>query len=572
MSSPILINGHQLDIKEVWQVSHHRKEVAIASEAKAKVLKARKFLTEKIDSGDIIYGVNTGFGANVGKIIENPEDAQALQVNLIRSHAVGLGPNFDEATVRALMLIRLNTLIAGHSGIQWQTVERLLFLLNEGIHPLIPEQGSVGASGDLCPLAHMALALIGEGKVHYQGQIYPTSKVLEKFGLSPIQLRHKEGLALINGTTLMAALGALLVYEAEHLLKSISLNAALAFEALGARKAAFLPEVHEVRRHDGQMEVAEWIRKFTKGGQLLGIQPATLLEAIPAEKLGKVQQLQDQKQISRLLQNQPAQFSEGLQNWDNPQEKALLKFAQLKSIPQDAYSVRCFPQVIGASLATCRFAKAQIAGELNAVVDNPLIFEDLNAIHSAGNFHGQPVALVLDHLKIALAESGNILERIINKTLDPATNDGLPAFLSTNESGLHSGLMIPQYAAAALVSENKVLAHPASVDSIPTSANQEDHVSMGPIGGRQCRTILENVQKINAIGILTAAQAYEIRTNFLKQHRLQIEGGKHTQLLFEHCRKIVPFLEEDRILHDDIANILANFSVFYELADKATQD
>lgn len=520
----VKLTGENLTFDEVIAVALHSALVEIDT---AKLAKSRDFIVEKVKNNEVVYGVTTGFGANVDKIIDQ-QNAEKLQVNLLRSHACGIGDNFPKHLVRAIMLIRLNTLLKGFSGVQTSTVEQIKLYLNKQIHPLIPQQGSVGASGDLCPLAHMALPLIGESYVEFEGKNFKTAEVLAKLNIQPISLSYKEGLGLINGTTVMAALGVFAIYEFRRLLKLATLSACLAFEAFGARREAFDEKTHNVRGNLAQIEVAGWIRKLTADSTFIGISPQRLN--------GKFNEL-----------------------------------AAKKSTPQDAYSIRCLPQVFGASLQALRHAEDIFAQEINAAVDNPLIFADENEVLSGGNFHGQPVALVLDYLKLAVAEIGNITERQVNKLVDKNTNDLLEGFLIFDKDHINSGLMIPQYAAASLVSENKVLVHPASADSIPTCGNVEDHVSMGTIAGRQALEIIGNVKKIIAIHLITAHHAAAVRQKQYADRQIEASLSAATNSLFVKIKAIIglendEFLFQDRFLFDDINAIIINYDEFADLA------
>jgi histidine ammonia-lyase len=559
----LTINGKRLDIESLVAVALGEAEVQILPETLQKIQKSRNYIKKQVEDKKIIYGVTTGFGANASKIIDDYETAKTLQRNLLLSHACGVGEPFSKEIVRAIMLIRLNTLLAGFSGVRQETVLLLAEMLNRGIHPVIPSQGSVGASGDLCPLAHMALVLIGEGFAEVDGEIVEGKTALQSKNLTPISLEHKEGIALLNGTSVMTALGALGVHQAKILLEKALKASCLAFEALGARKQAFDVRLHRVRKHRYQEQIASYIRRFTRGSTLLGIESQKVVPYL-LKKIKPHLSQKHQDEIKKKLAQNPYQIS-FLRNYlpeSNPILQKVLLFAEKKITPQDSYSVRCTPQVLGASLQAIAHAEQVISQELNAVVDNPLIFVDDDAVISGGNFHGQPLALALDYLKIALAEIGNLLERQINKLVDEATNDGLPAFLTPNNSGLHSGLMIPQYVAAGLVSENKVLAHPASTDSIPTCANQEDHVSMGTIAGRQALEILANVQKIVAILMLTAHQAVHLRKMQLEAIAFPCKLGKITGKLHLQIDNLIGFINEDRFLEQDIRKILENWNIF----------
>lgn len=558
----IHLNGNSLTIKEVMSVARNDAKVEIDT---SKLNKSRDFITKKVGENAIIYGVTTGFGSNADRFVDR-QYSEKLQVNLLRSHSCGVGENFSREIVRAIMLIRLNTLLKGNSGIRAETCEQIKLYLNEKIHPVIPSQGSVGASGDLCPLSHFGLAIIGEGYVEFEGEIFLTDELLKSRNILPIVLSYKEGLAITNGTTVMAALGVLTVYDFERLLKLSTLNSSLMLEALCARREAFDEKIHIARRNDAQAKIAEWMRGFIEGSTFIGIK---------SEDLKKHGLSDDEKRKF-------VEF-EINQNNLNPDEKAELEvlkekkvideIAAKKKIPQDAYSIRCIPQVFGASLQALRHAESVIVNEMNAAVDNPLIFADEEEVLSGGNFHGQPVALVLDYLKLAIAEIGNITERQIAKLVDRNTNHGLPSFLIKNTDGTNSGLMIPQYAAASLVSENKVLVHPASADSIPTCENTEDHVSMGPIAGRQALEILGNVKKITAIAILAAHHAAELRRTQFADRGISAQMSAATEKHFNKIKEIIPdfkeksFLETDRFLYNDIQTIMKNYDELAALAE-----
>lgn len=640
----IILNGRGLSIEQVLRVAEDFAKVEIAEEAIENVIESQLFITNQVELGKIVYGVTTGFGINADKVIEQ-KDASDLQRNLLLSHACGVGKPFDESIVRAIMTIRLNTLLAGHSGVRLETIRLLQQFINYGIHPVIPEQGSVGASGDLCPLSHMSIPLMGEGLVYFEGRKIRTSELYalpqikainaaieasnksrseqEKMPLiAPIELSYKEGIGLSNGTTLMVSLGVFGVSRAKRLMDKSILSAALLMEGHCSRPKAFDHKIHVVRKHSGQTEIAKRVRELTAGSTMIGINPIDILRHFPKTILlenadysvltNRLTQLQShlQKQIGitnnlevqikakerlvnveRLLRIEAAQDFLNYENLENVMDfipklfcdfllkympvdlknrsfwQDLVHIAKRKITPQDAYSIRCFPQVFGASLKAIEHAEAVITEELNAVVDNPIIFMENqvlpngtkvmeNDVISGGNFHGQPIALVLDYMKLAVAEMGNIMERQINKMVDAATNDGLPPFLIQG-AGLNNGLMIPQYTAAAIVSENKVLVHPASADSIPTSANQEDHVSMGPIAGRQLLQIITNVQRILAIHILTAKQAVAMR---LKQFDTIVptQMAEATKALYEEVEALgVTTIEEDRFLWEDIDKLMA---------------
>ena len=570
----ITITGKDLTFEDVVKVAYQTAKVELGD--LEKVRQSVEFINKKVDENEVIYGVTTGFGSNADKVIKK-EDAKKLQINLLRSHSAGVGKNFPKHIVRAIMLIRLNTLLKGYSGVREETLNLLRDFLNYGVHPVIPEQGSVGASGDLCPLSHMALALIGEGYVEYNDAEMKTEEFFElpeikKLKLKPVELSYKEGLGLNNGTTVMAALGVFAVYDFERLLKLATLSSCLMFEALCVRREAFEEIIHKVRNNKAQIEVAKWIRKFTKGSTFVGIKSDELKKFAPTDD-EKRKLLEFEIKKSNLNEGESLSDAEEAEYEKLKEKQKIGELADKKKIPQDSYSIRCAPQVFGASLQALWHVKEVIANEINAAVDNPLIFVEENKVLSGGNFHGQPVALVLDYLKLAIAEVGNITERQIAKLVDKNTNDGLPSFLIENKDGTNSGLMIPQYAAAGLVSENKVLVHPASADSIPTCENTEDHVSMGPIAGRQALEILENVKKILSIALLAGHHAAAIRQKQFENIGIPAQMAEATKSLFETIKETIPdfkkdeFLEKDRFLYDDIKQILDNYKEFSAMAD-----
>lgn len=571
--SKITITGNDLTLEDVIKVARHQEKVEF--ETLDKVQSSVDFIVRKVADNEIIYGVTTGFGSNADKVIKK-DDAKKLQVNLLRSHSTGVGKHFPAHIVRAIMLIRLNTLLKGYSGVRKETLNLLRDFINNGIHPVIPEQGSVGASGDLCPLSHMALALIGEGYVEYKGKEMKTKDLfrlpeIKKLKLKPVELSYKEGLALNNGTTVMTALGVFAVYDFERLLRLATLSSCLMFEALCVRSEAFEDVIQQVRNNKAQIEIAGWIRKFTEGSTFVGIKSADLRKfAISDDERRKLLELEIKK--SNLKKGKDLTKAETTLLEKLKEKQKIGELADKKTIPQDSYSIRCVPQVFGASLQALRHVEEVICNEMNAAVDNPLIFVDEDRVLSGGNFHGQPIALVLDYLKLAIAEIGNITERQINKLVDKNTNHGLPSFLIENKDGTNSGLMIPQYAAASIVSENKVLVHPASADSIPTCENTEDHVSMGPIAGRQALEILENVKKVLSIAILTAHHGAALRQKQFENIGIETKMAQATKNLFEAVRKTIPdfkkndFLENDRFLYDDIKKVLNNFDDLSKLA------
>ncbi|OAS89451.1 MULTISPECIES: histidine ammonia-lyase [Metabacillus] len=481
----VTLNGQTLSFSEVEKVLFDREKVVYSEESMRKVQESRKAVDKIVAEGRIVYGITTGFG-KFSDVFIDKENVEALQLNLIRSHACGIGDPFPEVVSRAMILLRANALLKGFSGVRPVVIERLLDLLNAEIHPVIPQQGSLGASGDLAPLSHLALVLIGEGEVFYKGERLPAINALTKESIFPITLTAKEGLALINGTQAMTAMGVVAYLEAEKLAYQTELIASLTIEGLRGIIDAFDEDIHLARGYKEQVEVAERMRTH-------------LVDSHLTTKQGEIR-------------------------------------------VQDAYSIRCIPQVHGATWQTLNYVKEKLEIEMNAATDNPLIFDDGEKVLSGGNFHGQPIAFAMDFLAIAIAELANISERRIERLVNPQLND-LPPFLSP-EPGLQSGAMIMQYVAASLVSENKTLAHPASVDSIPSSANQEDHVSMGTIGSRHAYQVITNTRRVLAIEAICSMQAAEIRG--------KDQMATATSEFLENGRKIVPFISADRIFSKDI--------------------
>ena len=465
----------------------------LCPEAKERVLASRRAIDAIAEAGDkapAVYGVNTGFGALAEKRISE-RNILALQANLVRSHAAGVGPDLDEASVRGMMLLRAQVVALGCSGVRVEAIDALVGMLNAGVVPRIPAQGSVGASGDLAPLAHLALALIGEGEARFRGERMSAGEALAKAGLTPLTLLAKEGLSLINGTQFMTSIGALALRDAARLSTAADIAGAMSIEALMGSKKPFDDRLMAVRPHPGQRKVAENLRRLLVESEIMDSHA----------HCGRV---------------------------------------------QDAYSLRCMPQVHGASRDALVWANDVLIREANSVTDNPtvLLTDDGADLVSGGNFHGQPVAIALDLAAIALSELSNISERRIEQMVNPALSNGLTPFLAP-QSGLHSGFMIAQVTAAALVSENKIHAHPASVDSIPTSAAREDHVSMGSIGARKLANVVENVANVLAIELIVAAQGVDQRRPLRPSHAVE---AAHAAL-----RRVIPTLEEDRPIHIDIA-------------------
>lgn len=483
----ITLNGMDLTIEEVLRVARNGEAVALSAEAEKSVARAEAYVAQKLAEGQVIYGLTTGFGSFCDTLIDK-EDAWRLQRNLILSHACAMGDPLPAEIVRAVMLLRINTLTRGHSGIRLETLHTLLAMLNRRVHPVIPEKGSLGASGDLALLAHMVLPMLGEGKAIYEGETLPGAEAMRRAGIPVITLAAKEGLALINGTQIMAAIGCIVVYEAGHLLKTIDVATAMTAEALLGIKSAFDPRLHALRGHIGQQESAANLMQVLQGSEL----------------------------ACTVNQNRV----------------------------QDAYSLRCAPQVHGASRDAVRYAREVVTREINAVTDNPILFPEEDEVISGGNFHGQPVALAMDFIGIALSELADISERRTERLVNPHLSN-LPAFL-TEQGGLNSGFMITQYSAASMVSENKVYAHPASVDSIPSSANQEDHVSMGTTAARKALMILDNAQKVVGIELFCASQALWFREREGKRQ------APATQAVYDMIRQEVQPVREDILLHDEM--------------------
>ncbi|KAB3532874.1 histidine ammonia-lyase [Alkaliphilus pronyensis] len=483
--SKVIIDGYSLTLEAVVQVARDFYTVELSNEAIEKINASRRLVDRFVDEEKVVYGITTGFG-KFSDVAISKDETEELQRNLIVSHSCGVGNPLPEDVVRGIMLLRANALAKGFSGIRYTTVETLLEMLNKGVHPIVPEKGSLGASGDLAPLSHMVLVMIGEGEAIFKGQRMSGKEAMDKAKIPTISLTSKEGLALINGTQVMTAIGALNLYDCKKLLKLADIAGALTIEALRGIIDAFDSKVHEVRPHPGQIKAAENLR-------------ALLTDSSFVTRQGEIR-------------------------------------------VQDPYTLRCIPQIHGGSRDAIQYVEEKLMIEMNAATDNPLIFNREEEVISGGNFHGQPMALAFDFLGIAIAELANVSERRIERLVNPQLS-GLPAFLTT-KGGLNSGFMIMQYSAAALVSENKVLAHPASVDSIPSSANQEDHVSMGTIAARKAREIYKNAINVLAIELLAATQAIE----FYEGHKL----GKGTSIAYDVVRQEISPLKEDRTMYIDI--------------------
>ena len=493
MTDVVELSGEELTAEDVWTVAVEGAGATITGTAKERMRRARDIVTSAVHGEhEHTYGINTGFGKFVSETI--PEELTSeLQLRLLRSHACGVGEPYPQEIVRAAMLLRANTLAKGYSGARVELVDLLVECLNRGVLPRVPSRGSVGASGDLAPLAHLALPLVGEGLAWVDGDLVDGGQALARVGLDPIVLRAKEGLSLVNGTQFMTAAGALGLVRARRLQVAADLACALSVESLQGSRTSFLPQIHALRPFKGQQASAETVLRLLEG--------SGIIEA---------------------------------HRWCDK--------------VQDAYSLRCAPQVHGAARDLLDYVEYVVAIELNAATDNPLVLVDDAMLVSNGNFHGEPVAFALDALAIAVGELASISERRTERMVNPALSEGLPAFL-TVEGGLNSGFMIPQYVAAALVSENKVLAHPASVDSIPTSAGQEDHVSMGNAAGLTAWQVLANAERVLAIELLAGAQAVEFHA--------PLTPGPGVAAVRRAVRSLSERVVEDRSLSADIEAVAA---------------
>ncbi|HWT16993.1 MAG TPA: aromatic amino acid lyase [Patescibacteria group bacterium] len=579
MSATIRLDGHSLTRADVAALAQGA-SVSLAPEALQRVARAADFLAEKVTAEEPIYGVNTGFGSNADKLLGarrarddlpggNPEPSdrslmEELQHNLIITHAVCVGEPFPEAVVRAMLGIRINTLLRGHSGIRVSTLESLAAMLNFGVIPVIPAKGSVGASGDLAPLSHLAIVLLGGGEAFFRGARMPGADALQAAGIAPVRLSFKEGLALNNGTTQMLALGAMALNRIEQLIRSADLAAAMTLEAFAGRSGAFRPEVHELRPHPGQVETAASMRTLVKDSTLVDI-PYHLVPRFKTWLADAWRAPEDQAQRFDI-------------SWDwvppsqrHGREKFYTRFLPFKGgkkhQPQDAYCLRCIPQVHGAVRDAWAQAARVIDIELNSVTDNPLVFPDQpgareieDQVISAGHFHGMPLALAMSYLKAAIPVLASISERRANKLVDPANNDGLPAFLIGNEDATDSGFMIVQYTAAALVNDLATRAHPASVYSIPTSANAEDHVSMGANEARHVLDMCDDLERVIALEFYTSAQALEYRQDMLNAARrlasrgdLALLRGKISNAPRDDASDAAAFAEESEALMHALA-------------------
>lgn len=489
MKNLIVLNGNDFRLEDLIDIARNNIGIKISVKSETRINKARDLIDKWVKDGVRIYGVTTGFGA-LSEVTISLQDTKKLQKKILFSHSAGIGRPMEKDVVRAMIALRVNDFCRGNSGLRLETIEKLARILNAGIIPVVPEKGSVGASGDLVPMAHLSLVLIGEGEAFIDGRRMTGARALKEKSIQPLELAAGEGLALINGTQFMIALGCLALHDALNLCKHADIAASMSLETLMGTRSAFDPRIHNARPHAGQIKAASNMLRITENSEIIS----------------------------------------------SHQDCASV---------QDAYSLRCSPQVHGASWDAFDYVDKVVKVEMNSSTENPLIFPESEEFLSGGNFHGQPLALACDFLSIAIAELANISERRIERLVNPQLS-GLPAFL-VEDGGLNSGFMIAQYVAASLVSENKVLAHPASVDSIPTSANKEDHVSMGAFAARKCRDILANTEEVIAIELLCGAQGIDLFTN--------LKAGDGTLAAYDVIRSTVDYMKEDRILSADIAGV-----------------
>ena len=491
--APLLINGNDLTFDDVRHVIDQQRPVQLAEDARARVAAARAVVDKLVKEDRLAYAITTGVG-KLSDVRIDPAQNRQLQINLVRSHSVGVGEPLSQKETRAMILLRANSLAKGLSGVRVELIAMLCAMLNHGVHPVIPSQGSVGASGDLAPLAHLALAIIGEGEAVFQGKRMKSAEALQQARITPLSLEAKEAISLINGTQAMLAVGSVALMTAESLAVTADVISAMSLDALRGTDVAFDQRIHAARPHSGQVEVAGYLRWLMAGSEIR----------------------QSHKECGRV---------------------------------QDAYSLRCIPQVHGAVRDTLAFCRRTFNIEMNSAVDNPLVFARDNGegdVISGGNFHGEPLAFALDFVAIALAALAGISERRVERLVNPALNEGLPPFLAT-DAGMNSGFMMPQVVAAALASENKVLAHPASVDSITTSGNKEDYVSMGMAAAIKLKKVVDNTAHVLAIEACAAAQALD----FLAP----LKTSKPLQQAHARIRQISPRVEQDRVLADDFAKV-----------------
>ena len=497
--------GRELSIDDVVDVAYGESDVDLAADAIPRIEAARAVVERAEASGRAVYGITTGIG-DLATVRIPHEDAERLQRDIVRSHATAVGPRLPTEVVRAMLLLKARTLAAGHSGVRVEIVGRLIDLLNARVHPVVPSQGSLGASGDLAPLAHLALPIIGEGEVESEGHIVEAQTALREAGLSPIKLTYKEGLSLVNGTELMLGWGLLTLVAAERLVRTADITGAMTLEACLGTDRAFDPDIVGLRDHPGAFESAARLRAMLAGSEIVA------------------------------------------------------SHRESEHLVQDAYSLRCMPQVHGAYRDALAYVRTTLERELHSTIDNPSVFPDRDEVLAGGNFHGEALALALDHMGLAVAGIATIAERRVARLVDPALNNGLPAFL-TPDPGRRSGLMLTQYTAAALVAENRALSFPASVDSIPTSAGQEDHVSMGATSAKKTAAILENSQRVIAIEALAASQGLDLRE--------PLSPAPATSRVHETIRKISSRVDDDRSLGPDIEAV-ARSVASGELEDAAS--
>jgi len=485
------LDGQQLTLGEVARVARGEERVSLASSARERMSASRRVVERIVAESRVVYGVNTGFG-KLSDVIVPPDELRELQLNLVRSHSCGVGQPLSEEETRAMILLRANVLAKGFSGARPLVVETLLAMLERGVRPVVPEIGSVGASGDLAPLSHLALCSVGEGEAFYKGERLDGGEAMRRAGIEPLRLEAKEGLALLNGTQGMTAVGALALERSERLARTADVSGAMSLEALKGTPAAFDERIHRARPHRGQSESAAHLRELLRESEIR----ASHIEGDPRV--------------------------------------------------QDAYSLRCMPQVHGATRDALAHARACVEVETGGATDNPLIFAETGEVVSGGNFHGAPLALAFDYACIALVSLGNIVERRVDRLVNPDENEGLPAFL-TAHAGVESGYMVPQIVAVALLNECKVLAHPASVDNLPTDGGKEDHVSMGMTAAVKLRRVVERVERVVAIELLASAEALE--------YRAPLQPGRGARRAYETLRSHAPRLTRDRSLAPDIERV-----------------
>lgn len=508
----ILVDGENLGINDVMNVSRCKAKVSLVEQSKEKINKSREMLDRWIEEEKVVYGITTGFGPFVSTLIPTKHQTE-LQENLIRSHSANVGPKFFCEEIRAAMLLRLNAFAKGCSAVRLETVELLQAMINEGIHPQVPQWGSVGASGDLTPSSHIALALMGEGEVETGGTILPAKDALIKAGLNPVKFKAKEGLALINGTTMMTGVAALQVFDAWNLIKTAEVLSVISMEALLASAEPFIEQGHKLKPHPGQMKSAENIRKLIKGSKLIW----------NGEVLDRIQE----------------ELREQMKKKDEVHDSGVSL--------QNVYSLRAVPQVLGAVRDALDYITARIITEMNSANDNPLFLTELGISYQGANFHGQPVALPMDVLSIALTEIGVISERRLNKMLDPVRNEGLSPFLAGKKAGLRCGFEGAQYIPTSLVAECRTLCNPASIQSIPSNAENQDVVSMGLIAARKVRDIKERIEYILAVELLAACEALEERD--------KDKMGDAAKAVYKAVRELVPVYKQDRVMSEDFEKI-----------------